>query len=66
MYRRYTRLRRDAMRSIGKFEEYGPAPYWDSLLTKCGFRIVASKMIAWRAHVPPSVLEKLVLDIIRE
>ncbi len=65
-YLRYAKLWREAMRSIGKFEDYKPGSYWERLIMKCGFKIIVSKIIKSNVNIPIHILEEIVHDTIEK
>ncbi len=65
-YRRYAKLWRRAMHSIGKFEDYRDISYWKELIENCGFKIVVLKKIKQNMVIPSKVLEEIVQTTIKE
>jgi len=65
-YRRYAELWREAMHSIGRFEEYKPASYWTGLVEGCGFKITVLKKIKQNKALSPSELKEIVDHAIKE
>lgn len=65
-YEEFARIWRNAMRSIGKFEEYKTPEYWENILKKAGFRITLKRVVSWRATIPPEVLKDIVRTTVRE
>ena len=65
-YRLYARIWREAMHSIGRFEDYKPESYWRGLVERSDFEVITSKRVSWRAPIPPSVLEDMVRSTIEE
>lgn len=59
VYEEYSRLWREAMHSIGRFEDYKPIEYWKSILEEAGLRVI-SKTIRWKASIPPNKLEEII------
>ena len=66
LYRRLWYVWREAMRSIGRFEEYREPEYWLQLLNRLNMHIVEEKTISWRVPVPYEVLEAMVTTWIEE
>ena len=66
LYRKLWSIWRDAMRSIGRFEEYRMPEYWLQLLNKLGICIVKKKIIKWEVTVPYEVLKTVVSPWVRE
>ncbi|WP_457742112.1 class I SAM-dependent methyltransferase [Thermococcus sp.] len=65
-YEEFAWIWRNAMRSIGKFEEYKTPEYWENILKKAGFRITLKKIVSWHATIPPEVLNDIVKTTIKE
>jgi len=65
-YREFARLWRDAMNSVGKFEEYMPAEYWEGIVRKAGFDKTLRKTVKWKAEVPIEVLGNIITATINE
>jgi len=59
IYNEYAKLWRNAMRSIGLFEEYKPLKYWIRLVEKAGFKVAKTKVVKWKAKIPSKVLDEI-------
>jgi len=59
-YEEFARIWRNAMHSIGRFEEYKPPSYWGNILEKAGFKVVFRRLVNWKVAIPRSVLEDIV------
>ena len=59
-YKEFAQLWKDAMHSVGKFEDYMPPEYWKEVIQKAGFKITLEKTVKWRTYVPPTVLRNIV------
>jgi len=66
LYRKLQSIWREAMRSIGKYEEYREPEYWLQLLDRLGIHVVRKKVISWRVGVPYEVLKVMVMSWIKE
>jgi ubiquinone/menaquinone biosynthesis C-methylase UbiE len=66
LYRRMCTIWRDAMRSVGKFEEYREPEYWLQLLDRLNFHIVEKRIISWKTTVPHEVLKTVISSWISE
>ncbi len=66
LYERFWRIYSEAMRSVGRFEEYRDKEYWATLLREAGFRIVFEEIVEWRVPVPKEVLSEIVRNIVEE
>ncbi len=65
-YEEFAQLWKDAMHSVGKFEDYMPPEYWKEVIQKAGFKITLEKTVKWRTYVPPTVLRNIVETTIEE
>ena len=59
-YRIYAELWKEAMHSIGRFEDYRDAGYWVSILQSSGFEVLTVKRVEWVVEVPPNILREVV------
>ncbi len=66
LYEKFRRIYSEAMRSIGRFEEYRDKEYWDALMRSAGLRIAFEEVIEWRAAVPREVLSNIIKNIVEE
>lgn len=64
LYEEYARVWREAMKSIGLFEEYKPVEYWVGILREAGFRVAYVKRVKWRACIPLDVLREIIENAI--
>ncbi|MGB9631390.1 MAG: class I SAM-dependent methyltransferase [Candidatus Methanodesulfokora sp.] len=60
MYRKLCNIWQNAMKSVGKFEEYREPEYWLTLLERLSMNIVEKKIISWRTAVPYEALKTMV------
>ncbi len=58
-YMAYARILREAMHSVGRFEDYKPREYWVNLLREAGFQVTVERTIKWRVDVPYDVLREI-------
>ncbi|MGC8903504.1 MAG: methyltransferase domain-containing protein [Fervidobacterium sp.] len=58
-YRRYSEIWRNAMHSIGKFEDYQTLSYWKKLIESCNFKILVLKRVKQNTEIPFEELEKI-------
>lgn len=58
-YQRYETVWRQSMHAVGKFEDYQPVEYWETLV-KNGFNQVTSALLVHREEVPFEVLKDMV------
>jgi len=66
LYEKFWQTYRDAVRSIGLFEDYKPREYWIALLKQADLQILIDKIIKWRISTPKEVLEDMIKNIIEE
>jgi len=59
-YEEFAWIWKNAMQSIGRFEEYKPLNYWETILKKVGFKIISRKIVNWKVNIPQEVLEDMV------
>ena len=59
IYQQYAKIWRDAMHSIGKFEDYQTYHYWLRLIKNCGYKVIAIKRIKQNSEIPPQDLKKI-------
>ncbi len=65
IYEEYSSLWREAMHSVGRFEDYRPIEYWKSLLEEAELK-VTSKTITWSSTIPPNKLEEIIKITVKE
>jgi len=66
LYEKFAKIWREAMRSIGRFEEYQPLEYWVKVLELAGLKICSTKNVSWQHPVPFKVLETIIRSSIQE
>ncbi|RLG74762.1 MAG: hypothetical protein DRO23_05750 [Thermoprotei archaeon] len=66
LYEKFAKIWREAMRSIGRFEEYQPLEYWVKVLKLAGLKIRSAKRVPWQYPVPFKVLETIIRSTIQE
>jgi len=59
-YKRFETLWRESMHAVGKFEDYQPVQYWETLVQANGFNLVLSRTIEHREDVPPEAIEDMI------
>lgn len=59
---RFYGLWREAMRSVGRFEEYRPLEYWVDLVESCGFEVELTERVSQDSPVPREDVERLVRE----
>lgn len=59
-YKRYGELWRDAMHAVGKFEDYRPPSYWETLIQTNLFNVVLSQTIEHKENIPLEIIERIV------
>lgn len=60
LYNKFAQIWREAMHSIGRFEDYKPLDYRIDLLTRCGFTIIKVKTVKWNVRAPYIILKGLI------
>ncbi len=58
-YQRYEAVWRQSMHAVGKFEDYQPVEYWETLMKTNGFQ-VTSEIVVHKEEVPFDVLKDMV------
>ncbi len=58
-FRRFCELWREAMESVGRFEEYRPLEYWRGLVESCGFEVELAERVSQDYPVPREEVERL-------
>jgi hypothetical protein len=53
-------LWREAMHAVGKFEDYKPSTYWETLIKTCGFTELAARVFEKTQNIPPDVVKDIV------
>jgi len=66
LYEKFWQTYRDAIRSIGLYEDYKPREYWIALLKEANLQILIDKIIKWRISTPKEVLKDIIKNIIEE
>ncbi len=66
LYEEYAVLWREAMHSIGGFEDYMPAEYWAEVVEKAGFKVEKLGFVEWKAYMPPELFRRHIEAVARE
>jgi len=66
LYEKFWQTYRNAVRSIGLFEDYKPMEYWTALLNEAGLQLLIDRIIEWKIATPKEVLEDILKNIIEE
>jgi hypothetical protein len=53
-------LWREAMHAVGKFEDYKPRAYWETLIETGGFTKIVSEVFERNETIPPDVVKDIV------
>jgi uncharacterized UPF0146 family protein len=59
-YQEFENVWRESMHAVGKFEDYKPLSYWETLLKTSEFRILLSERIEHKEDVPPQKRKNMV------
>ncbi len=63
-FRRFYELWREAMESVGRFEEYKSLEYWRGLVESCGFDVELSERAVQDYPIPRDEVEKLAREAV--
>ncbi len=66
VYEEFSRLWRDAMHSIGGFEDYMPMEYWENVMKQAGFEVIRRKSVKWRVELSRDLLREIIEKTARE
>ncbi len=63
-FRRFSELWREAMESVGQFEEYRPLEYWRGLVESCGLEVELAERVSQDSPVPREEVERLARETV--
>lgn len=66
LYKRFWQTYRNAVKSIGLFEDYKPKEYWTTLLKRANLQILINRIIEWKIATPKEILENIIENIVEE